>query len=384
VVTWRFAIGGGKVTQIPVLDIRDWRMVRRDAQHAVFRPSMKTFGRRLGWTLLCAVLAGLSYFSLREYLDTAMVPMEDTQALGSLVADTNWMLESMRRGMSPEEWSRLKADLERSKAEAEARQAADLARREAGSRWFRRGLMAFVIALGLAGMLPPIATLWNHLTIERTPQGGLVMRSRSVVPRRREWAPGTIGRLPIQVREHITRGRHGRMEHRGWRWHVYLAPAAFSGAPGELPVLAEIIADWQPSRPMDNPPLTPRVEAVVSELGRLCGARPDRPVVVDAAVERSWLGTRITQQAEFPAGAPFVQKSEIREEYNSLDEVPAYLRPQMERMLRQAEAGIPPEGLKSQRFVYRDASGRENVYHSRDEMPPEVREVFDRIHEGDA
>jgi hypothetical protein len=103
-----FAIGGGKVTQIPVLDIRDWRMVRRDAQHAVFRPSMKTFGRRLGWTLLCAVLAGLSYFSLREYLDTAMVPMEDTQALGSLVADTNWMLESMRRGMSPEEWSRLK------------------------------------------------------------------------------------------------------------------------------------------------------------------------------------------------------------------------------------------------------------------------------------
>jgi hypothetical protein len=77
-----------------------------------------------------------------------------------------------------------------------------------------------------------------------------------------------------------------------------------------------------------------------------------------------------------------------RHEYHSLDEVPAELRSQIEKL----ESEGLKEGLSSSSgltskiigkksisvFKVKDASGNEHTYHSLDELPPEIRAVWER------
>ena len=91
-----------------------------------------------------------------------------------------------------------------------------------------------------------------------------------------------------------------------------------------------------------------------------------------------------------------VDKDGNRREYRSMDEVPLAMRPQLEKLeadalkdeakLFSAEelaaAGGKP-GLISKRSVsvyrIRDASGKERIFHSLDEMPPEIRAALEKF-----
>ena len=76
--------------------------------------------------------------------------------------------------------------------------------------------------------------------------------------------------------------------------------------------------------------------------------------------------------------------------YNSLDELPPELRSQLKSMRGEANAGpglIDPNTLTpgfqvktvvKQRFTYKDPSGRTLTYNSLDEMPLEVRAIFEK------
>ncbi len=60
--------------------------------------------------------------------------------------------------------------------------------------------------------------------------------------------------------------------------------------------------------------------------------------------------------------------------YHSLDEVPPEIRERIEAL--RAEGG----GAQTQQTVtFRDGTGREQTYHSVDEMPPDVRAIYERI-----
>ncbi|MBN1341221.1 MAG: zinc ribbon domain-containing protein [Phycisphaerae bacterium] len=60
--------------------------------------------------------------------------------------------------------------------------------------------------------------------------------------------------------------------------------------------------------------------------------------------------------------------------YHSLDDVPPEIRERIEALRADASA----TGA-SQTFTFQDASGQTRTYHSVDEMPPDVREIYERI-----
>jgi hypothetical protein len=79
-----------------------------------------------------------------------------------------------------------------------------------------------------------------------------------------------------------------------------------------------------------------------------------------------------------------------RHEYHSLDEVPPELRTQIEKLesegLKESLSSASRNGLTSKLigkksisiFKVKDASGNERTYHSLDELPPEIRAVWER------
>ncbi len=60
--------------------------------------------------------------------------------------------------------------------------------------------------------------------------------------------------------------------------------------------------------------------------------------------------------------------------YHSLDEVPPEIRARIEA-LRASGEGVQGQ----QTITFKNASGREQTYHSVDEMPPDVRAIYERI-----
>lgn len=88
-------------------------------------------------------------------------------------------------------------------------------------------------------------------------------------------------------------------------------------------------------------------------------------------------------------------KQNVRHIYHSLDEMPPDLRGEFEKLESEAKqlnseapsAAVPREPLKQEFIVrkkievfkFKDASGKEQIYRSLDEMPPETRELFEKL-----
>jgi RNA polymerase subunit RPABC4/transcription elongation factor Spt4 len=74
-------------------------------------------------------------------------------------------------------------------------------------------------------------------------------------------------------------------------------------------------------------------------------------------------------------------------EYHSLDEVPPELRADLEKLQSEAEKEALTGASPTSRFVtkktisifrVKDASGKEHIYHSLDELPPDIRAAFEK------
>jgi len=63
-----------------------------------------------------------------------------------------------------------------------------------------------------------------------------------------------------------------------------------------------------------------------------------------------------------------------RRVYHSLEEVPPEMRARIEEFQARAAAG-----QDKQTFTVTDASGKKRTYHSLDEVPPELRAVIEKV-----
>jgi hypothetical protein len=72
-----------------------------------------------------------------------------------------------------------------------------------------------------------------------------------------------------------------------------------------------------------------------------------------------------------------------RHEYHSLDEAPPELRADIEKLESEALKGNVTPGMISRKsvslFKVKDASGNERIYHSLDEMPPDIRALVENF-----
>jgi len=79
-----------------------------------------------------------------------------------------------------------------------------------------------------------------------------------------------------------------------------------------------------------------------------------------------------------------VDKAGERHQYHSLDELPPELHDKVEQMQAEAlsDLNTSPSDTKTNKisvFRVKDASGNERVYHSLDELPPEVRAALEQL-----
>ena len=84
--------------------------------------------------------------------------------------------------------------------------------------------------------------------------------------------------------------------------------------------------------------------------------------------------SRVIKVTEFKKTEIVTQKDGERRVYHSLEEVPPEMRAKIEEFLTR-EAG----GQASQTIKVRDLSGREQTYHSLEELPPEMRALLKDI-----
>ena len=87
-----------------------------------------------------------------------------------------------------------------------------------------------------------------------------------------------------------------------------------------------------------------------------------------------------------------IDKHSVKHVYKSLDEMPPELRAEIEKMTKELETGPRSSGVSKetlpgetviredfQEYKFKDATGKEQVYHSLDEMPPETRALFEKL-----
>jgi hypothetical protein len=150
----------------------------------------------------------------------------------------------------------------------------------------------------------------------------------------------------------------------------------------DCPACGALIAEGQAFCPSCTEPV--RQPGLFSRLWkRLRAALADpAPIVVTQRAERievvnSQTGKRQVYQSleEMPAET----RSAIEAALGG-QKLPAVLDPAaIEQLARDAAArGIQGDLVKCQVFTHRDAAGREHTYHSLEEMPPGVREIFEK------
>ena|SRR5437870_262133 len=88
--------------------------------------------------------------------------------------------------------------------------------------------------------------------------------------------------------------------------------------------------------------------------------------------------SRVIKVMEFKKTEIVTEKNGERRVYHSLDEVPPEMRAKIEEFLTRET-----QGQASQTIKVRDLSGREQTYHSLEELPPEMRALIQNIPQKD-
>lgn len=297
---FQVSFGGRGARPQASYDFADWAalppsQLPSDAARIVYRPGLKTFVQRLGGTIFAAcIAAALFWLSHRLHAETQWRDMTTVcAALG--------------------------------------------------------GLVAFL------GLVYPTSCLWLRFALDRDARGGLVVQAGRVFPATRTWPAGWFSRVYVVAQP--ARAGGGRS---GYRWCVRLK--------GTTEV--EFWPDFQEHPPTPGQ-FSPRTSEFLSALQKLTGLSCDAPVIVGSyAAPSSGEGVSSVSLVHTEAGR-----------FTSLDEVPEHLREEFRRLQAEAMSdpsslvspGSRVAGHITQTIHFCDASGREHTYHSLEELPPEIR-----------
>ena len=310
----QFAKGRGGWKQIPVYDFSDWRLVYKDHERIVYRPSMLAFVHRLGATLVCAlIILGLVY--------SAGGP---SQLQGS-VATAVYAVSGL---------------------------------------------------FGAIGVIVPLSVLWNRTVVRRDHLGNLAVSSCGLFPRTRTWPIDSLDGITVVVQEEVSRGRHSVPRSLGWRWRVRLeCKAAEASEPS--PWLVEFSPCLEKTRPAEHIRPPEQAAVFVRWLAGVTGQRISGPSIVE------YTGKGYTPHVVRRVSKSGEPASVNRQVYHSLDEMPPELRARAEQAMAQArEQGIGPGEpfqATSQQITISDSNGNVQTYNSPDEMPPDVRGRYEEM-----
>ena len=324
---------------LPNYNIRLWRQTHLDAHRIVLRPGLAVALRRIAWTALAALFTGFIYYG---YSSSTASP--EPESLSPELENAQRRSEeylpaaeySLREMMTEEEYAEFQREGARKR---EAREAEGAAVKRRLSTLLQVGYITLVAFFAVVGILPPLAVAWNRVSIEKDARNNLIVRSWYLVPRIRAWPLDAFNCISITVQERIHHDRYGVPLDHGWYWVVGLTKKAEPTIPipGDIGIGSghdcPFFTVWRQKDHLRTLPgnlaLPPAVAGFVSALRDLTGLSVGPPAILHASVERRGIFARpvTTYKTE-----PLVARTSRT--YTSLDEMPPEIREKFERMRR--------------------------------------------------
>jgi hypothetical protein len=372
-------------------DIRDWSLAVESPGRLVYRPSLLTLSRRLMRSaLILIVFAPFVYYGLKATSRDYFEPTPHEQAVfeeeaARLSSETSQVVDSMRERMSAEERATFEAKIEANERRRAYEQERARSQLEQTRRWANIAAVAFACLLGFTAAAGPLSCAWQRVSIFREPCGGLTVKKRGLWPSTVSVPQDGIHRLSVRAAEVIHRRRHAGISRLGHRWSISLelGPSG-PGKSGDLDTL-EFHVHYQKLRPMESEALPERVARLVGALEQMTGLKAGPPTIMDLQDVRMGLfGPRWVVAGK---GEPFVikrmlEKPIVRTRTYSLDELPPELQSQAGDLADKTRA----TGKTYTRSLsvgdaikFRDADGSVHTYSSPQEMPPDVRELYEQM-----
>lgn len=339
------------------------------------RPSIRTFGvRLLGTAIAAGILAALVHYHDWPEVPRATAspqtsaPAEDAH-LRRIRKEAKELKNSLTSPGAREKIEEFERELESRRAERETERQTHRKKWNvlaATGQWLYLVLFS---AVAFAGLLAPLSALWQQVTIELDLQNKVRLTHLGVVPAPKSLVFQSCSMIAVFVEEVIHHRREGEVRE-GWRWRVQLHGTDETGSS----MLTELWPEMEKTPPAMLKYLPERVKSVVQFLERITGvkAQPAAQMKV-SGIERGLFSDTITSTATSVSERPVSQQT-----FKSLDEVPPHLRPEVEKMLGQAGGQGP---VSHQTIRFRDREGNEQIYRSVEEMPTEVRAIFERARE---
>ncbi|HEO71315.1 MAG TPA: hypothetical protein ENN80_08630 [Candidatus Hydrogenedentes bacterium] len=331
----------------------------------ICRPGIASFVYRLIVTAIAVgICAGIYSWGGKSILSAlfehpprgiapAEVPLPNEQALRETGAFEDAALARMRR-------------------ENAERLARDRQRQARVDRVLGYVLWPVLIFCGLAGVLAPISALWQGLYISSDMRRNLVVRQRGAfgLLKTRSRPLADVGSISTHVQEIAYGRRAGRLYR--WRWLVSVMSHQEAASP-PFSLLFSVVEQGTRPGGIGGPP--ERVKSLLDGLEQVTGIQPAPSYEVSEVGPERRSG--VTVQRLVRTDRPLVSKT--RRTFQSRDEVPAELRPQVEAMRAEAEQTGQAQyhSADMQVMRYRDSTGRVVTATSLDELPPELRARFE-------
>ena len=307
-----------------VYSMEDWYIASQDAASITFRPSLKTLFRRLGITLVAAIVVA------------ALATMRgELAALDAAANKGDIYAQGIKAGV-----------------------------------WGIGGLAAAI------GIVAPLSALWQAVTISRGVRGVLTVTARRVFSRTKEWPIDVFRNIAVIVQERASHPARGIPNHEEYLWRVGLVDQTGhwrvelqidrSKTPPIEGRMPERTREWvealrQVTRiPCSSSPVFIEYGGRPRLLGAQSGAAP-----VDAEL-MEWNGNR----------ARHITTSFTTKTYHSLEEMPPELRARVMEIEGRAPT-IGKEAFISEKIVITDSEGNTRTYNSVADLPPDIRARYD-------
>ncbi|MBI5092319.1 MAG: hypothetical protein HZB26_07720 [Candidatus Hydrogenedentes bacterium] len=222
----------------------------------------------------------------------------------------------------------------------------------------------------LCGILAPLSAIWNRTQVRVDAGGTLSVSTFFLWPRTRSWRLTAFGGIAYGTRMRVIHPRRSRPR-TSWQWFVRLNPAPMDNE-GPSPSFVEFRVHSQTDPPEDDrrPPET--VQALTAWLQHATGLPASGP-------ERLGRQTGVIRSR-------YVTRTEsviTNNVFTSYEELPEDLRAEVDRLRAEArEKGVPddqPIVRRVNRFTIRSGLGPAKTYNSLEEMPPDVRVLYERM-----
>ena len=349
----------------------DWNLYRDDETSLVYRPSVRTLLRRFTWTFVAAaLLVGLQ--AGYRHVSSRMMFANSDAANPARVAEVYdfeqravEMRESLRTTMTDSEWQEFEAQEAANRAKNQGEVDAIVAKRERLQEGIRYIVLALTALLAALAILPPLLALVEQITVARDVRGNFVVTRRRIVSRTAVCPLSTLTLFRV-----LARGPSAR----GYQWTVTTESDAARAGTGDA---FRFHVDRSKHAPILGQPLPDRVATFVDGMHRLTGLSHEGPVVLDASTPHR---SRFRVRANVNLNRGRAIRSQT---FTNLDDIPPEFRADVEAMMSGSGSRSNPvierRVMKTQHITVKDADGNVQTYTSPEEMPPDMRAVFEEL-----